>query len=160
MKYVFLIPFLVFPFLLPAQKADSSIVARVKESGAFLLGGSKAYGIRIELKGIYIHGQQLYFSFRVSNRSRLDYPIEFIHLYVHDKATAKRTSVQDVELTPLFSDTLSNVKAKTRKDFVIVVPQFTLPASKETMFEIFELNGGRNLKLKITNKFIFQARAL
>jgi hypothetical protein len=160
MKYVLLI-FLLFSYnLLQAQKADSAIISKVKESGSLLYQQTKAYGIRIELKGIYLHNQQLYFSFCISNRSHLNYPVDFIHFYIRDRVTVKRTSVQEVELVTLYIDPLTNVPAKSKQNFVIVLPQFTIPGAKECILELFELNGGRNLNLKVTNKCIFQARAL
>ncbi len=160
MKYVLLILLLFLFHVLPAQKADSAVLSKVKESGSFLYQQTKAYGIRIELKGIYLHNQQLYFSFAIFNRTRLNYPVDFIHFYIRDRVTVKRTSVQDVELIPMYMDPVSNIPAKSKQNFVIVLPQFTIPGTRECILELFELNGGRNLTLKVTNKCIFQARTL
>lgn len=160
MKYVLLILLLFSSRPLTAQKADSSVVSKVKETGSFLYQQTKAYGIRIELKGIYLHNQQLYFSFSIFNRSRLNYPVDFIHFYIHDRVTVKRTSVQETELVPFYMDPVSHIPAKSKQNFVIVLPQFTIPSAKECILELFELNGGRNLTLKVTNKCIFQARTL
>jgi len=160
MKYILLIPIFLSCGLLHAQKIDSSIIAKAKEAGSFLYQQTKAYGIRIELRGIYIHNQQFYFSFTISNRSRLNYPIDFIHFYIRDRVTAKRTSVQEMELVPLYMDSVSNVSAKSKQNFVIVLPQFTIPDRKECILELFEFNGGRNLTCKVTNKSIFQAKVL
>ncbi len=160
MKYVLLILLLFSYHLLPAQKADSSVISKVKETSSFLYQQSKAYGIRIELEGVFLHNQQLYFSFAIFNRTRLNYPVDFIHFYIRDHVKLKRTSVQEVELVPLYMDLVTNVPAKSKQNFVIVLPQFTIPGAKECILELFELNGGRNLTLKVTNKCIFQARAL
>lgn len=160
MKYVLLILLFFLSQALPAQQADSAIVSKAKETGSFLYQQTKAYGIKIELKGIYLHNQQLYFSFSIFNRTRLNYPVDFIHFYIRDRVTVKRTSVQDVELVPIYMDAVSTVPAKSKQNFVIVLPQFTIPGAKECLLELFELNGGRNLNLKISNKCIFQARAL
>lgn len=160
MKYVLLILLLFSSRPLTAQKADSSVISKVKETGSFLYQQTKAYGIRIELKGIYLHNQQLYFSFTIFNRSRLNFPVDFIHFFLRDRVTVKRTSVQEVELSPLYMDPVTTVAAKSKQNFVIMLPQFTIPGAKECILELFELNGGRNLTLKVTNKCIFQARAL
>jgi len=160
MKYVLLILLLFICELLPAQKTDSSIVSKVKETGSFLYEQTKAYGIRIELKGIYLHNQQFYFSFTISNHSRLNYPIDFIHFYIHDRIAVKRTSVQEIELAPLYMDSVAVVSAKSKQNLVMVLPQFTIPDRKECILELFELNGGRNLTLKVTNKCIFQVKTL
>jgi hypothetical protein len=160
MKYALLTLSLFFCDLLPAQKADSSVVGKVKETSSFLYQQTKAYSIRIELKGIYLHNQQFYFNFAITNRSRLNYPIDFIHFYIRDRVTVKRTSVQEIELVPLYIDSVSVVAAKTKQNFIIVLPQFTIPDRKECIFELFELNGGRNLTLKITNMDIFRIKPL
>lgn len=160
MKFVFLILLLFLSDVLPAQKADSAIVSKAKETGSFLYQQTKAYGIKIELKGIYLHNQQLYFSFTIFNRTRLNYPVDFIHLYIRDRVTVKRTSVQEVELVPIYFDPVSNIPAKSNQNFVIVLPQFTIPGTKECILELFELNGGRNLSLKIINKNIFSSKPL
>jgi conjugative transposon TraN protein len=160
MKYVLSILLSLSYGLVYAQKADSSIAVKAKGAASFLYLQTKAYGIRIELKGIYVHNQLFYFNFFISNRSRLNYPIDFIHFYIRDRVTAKRTSVQEIELIPLYIDSVSNVSAKSKQNFVIVLPQFTIPDRKECILELFELNGGRNLRLKVTNNCIFQVRAL
>lgn len=160
MKYVLFVPLLLFYFRSTAQKVDSSLISRVKEYPSHLYQQSKAYGIKIELKGIYLHNQQLYFSFAISNCTRLSYPIDFIHFYMRDKVIAKRTSVQELDLVPLYMDTVAIVSAKAKQNFVMVLPQFTIPTAKECILELFELSGGRNLSLKVTNKCIFQARSL
>lgn len=160
MKYVLLIPLFLLCHELPAQKVDSGFVRKVKENRSFLDLEAKAYGIRIELKGIYQHDQLLYFSFSIFNRSRLNYPVDFIHFYIRDRITVKRTSVQELELLPLYMDTVSMVPTKSNQNFVIVLPQFTIPGAKECILELFELNGGRNLSLKITNKNIFSTKPI
>lgn len=159
-RFALVILLMFFGAALHAQAVDSSAINRVKSYRSFLSTVSKAYGIRLKLKGLYVSRGQFYFSFQISNHSPLSYPVDFIHFYIHDRLSGKRSSVQELEMVPIYKDTLSCVHPGVDRDFMIVVPQFTIPNAQECLLEIFEQSGGRNLTLKILNRDLYRAKPL
>jgi len=109
------------------------------------------------LTGTAFSGPMLFFRFRITNRSRLDFPIDFIRLYIRDRQKAKRTSVQERELTALYADSMRVIPGKSHAELVIGVPAFTLAEDKQFLVEAYEKNGGRLLTLHIRNKALLKA---
>jgi conjugative transposon TraN protein len=113
------------------------------------------------LKGIYTHQELMYLSFEVNNESYIDFPIDFIKLYIKDKQQLKRMTVQEEELNILDRFPLDNVvKAQTKTIFCLVIPKRTIANDKEFSIEIYEQNGGRHLRFSIDPKLIAKAKTL
>jgi hypothetical protein len=72
----------------------------------------------------------------------------------------KRTASQERELTPVFVSTEPEIKGKSTLRAVYVLEKFTIPDAKTLDIELFEKNGGRNLKLRIKNRTIVNAKKL
>ena len=120
--------------------------------------GSQNFKIHLNLKGIYIQDDMLYFQIGLKNNSWIDYPIRQLRLFVRDKKKSKRTTSQEIELNPIY--TLGNTKEITNRSehtVVYAVKSFTIPPSKKLLFQMQESNGGRHLDLNITNKQIVKA---
>lgn len=111
--------------------------------------------------GIYIRGEEIFYQLELSNQSSIDYDINFLRFFVRDRKRAKRTAVQQKELTPLFTagDT-SKVRAGTHNSIVVAFKKFTIPAQNYLAIEIGEQNGGRNLLMKVSNSKIIKATVL
>ncbi|MGN7785754.1 conjugative transposon protein TraN [Niabella sp. 22666] len=119
---------------------------------------SRNFKVHLSLKGIYIQDDMLYFQIGLKNNSWVDYPIRQLRLFVRDKKKGKRTTTQEIELTPIY--TLGNTKVITNRSehtVVYAVKSFTIPPSKKLLFQMQESNGGRHLDLNIINKQIVKA---
>lgn len=143
-----------------AQKIDSSYVDTVKTAKSFLIYGKRSHGLVLSLQKIFVQHEMFWFGFSVRNLSNLSYPVELLRLYIRDTRQTKRTSGQELELVPVYVDTIQKIPAKKRVGFLLAVPKFTIPDSKSLLLEIFETNGGRNLTLEISNRLLFLARPL
>jgi conjugative transposon TraN protein len=111
--------------------------------------------------GIYIREDVIYYQLDLQNESQIDYDINFLRFYVRDKKKAKRTTVQEAEIAPLYiAGNASGVKAGTHNSIVVALNKFTIPDAKYLAIEIGEKNGGRNLLLKVNNRKILKATSL
>jgi len=112
----------------------------------------------VEITGIYVHSDVLYFQLQLSNNSPIDFEPELMRLFIRDRKKAKRTAVQEQELNPLLVTANPTViKAMTSHRMVIAVQKFTIPDAKQLRLQLMEKNGGRHLQLNITNKKLMQS---
>lgn len=132
----------------------------VRTAKPFLIKSKNKFDLKVQLTGIYFSNNILFFSFIVSNFSNLDYTFDFNRFYLRDHHTTKLSSFQQREITPVKKDTLTSLAGHSTKDFVIAVPQFTIPDQKEFLFEMYERNGGRNISLRIKNRHLLKAKPL
>ncbi|HTM93308.1 MAG TPA: DUF4138 domain-containing protein [Flavisolibacter sp.] len=111
--------------------------------------------------GIYIKDDVVYYQLDLQNKSPIDYDINFLRFYIRDKKKAKRTAVQEAEITPLYvAGNTSTVKANTHNSIVVALNKFTISDAKYLAIEIGEKSGGRNLLMKVTNRKIIKAISL
>lgn len=122
---------------------------------------TESYGIQLLLKGIYIHNGLFYFHTELQNNSNIPYNIDFVTFKIVDKKLAKRTVVQERMLTPLrMLKPFVQVTDNTTDQNVFLLDQFTLADDKVLVIEIFEKNGGRQLRLKINNNTLIKAKII
>jgi conjugative transposon TraN protein len=114
----------------------------------------------LRLDRVGIAGPLLVFRLQIANHSNLDYHLDFIRLYVRDRQKAKRTSVQEREILPVYEDAVSTIPGDSTLTHVLVLPAFSLADGKQFVLEAYEKNGGRNLTLYIKNKVLFKAKKL
>ncbi|RFM34422.1 conjugative transposon protein TraN [Chitinophaga silvisoli] len=119
-------------------------------------------GMKINLRGVYIDNGILYFHVTLANQSNIPYIIDYSKTYQRDKSKAKRTSVLEQEIYPLYQlltpgDIISNKSGQT---WILTFPQFTIADSKFMTIDLFEKNGDRHLQLKIKGKDILKAKPL
>lgn len=141
-----------------AQGIDSTVVDSLKKKGPFMLAGVKQHRMTLTLDAIYVQDEIFFFHFSLRNRSRLSYPVDLIRLFIRDESKAARVSIQEMDLFPWYADSLTNIAAGASVSFVLAVPKFTIPQSRILVLEIFELSGGRNLRMSIGNRQLFLAR--
>jgi conjugative transposon TraN protein len=116
------------------------------------------FDIGINLNGVYIKDDKLYFQFALENNSNVDYNIDAIRFYIRDKKKSKRTASQEIELEPVRSaGNTEIIKGQSQQNFVIAFSKFTIPDGKLLAIQLMEENGGRHLQLKIQNKTIVGA---
>jgi hypothetical protein len=121
---------------------------------------TKHYRMRLRLDNIDRSGPLLFLRFILSNQSSLDYTPDFLRLYIADLARAKRTSRQELAITPIYADTLPAIPGNASRSFIIAIPRITIPDHKQLRVELYEKNGGRSLSLMINNRELFRSRAI
>jgi conjugative transposon TraN protein len=114
----------------------------------------------LQLENVAQGGPYLFFKFRLENHSNLDYTLDFMRLYIRDQQKAKRTSVQEREISPIYEDSTFQIPGDSGITHILAVPAFTLAGGKQFIVEAYEKNGGRSLTLYIKNKALFKARRL
>ena len=121
----------------------------------------KKFRLKISLKDIYVNQNIIFYKVQISNKSNLDYDIDALRFYIRDKQRVKRTATQEIEVYPVFlTANAETVKGKSKVDVVYALPKFTIPDAKVLEIDLFEKNGGRNLKLKISNTVILNAKTI
>lgn len=126
-----------------------------------LIKQERQFKVGMFLKGIYIRDNVMFFHFTMNNTSNINYDVDFLRFYVHDRERVKRTASQEIAVKPLYvygNDKL--IAANSKQDVVYALNKFTIPDAKNLIIEMFEQNGGRHLKLGITNRNIVNARLI
>lgn len=121
----------------------------------------KRFGMCIKLNGLFVHDDVMYLRIRITNKTNINYDIDQLRFYIRDKKKAKRTSSQEIEIKPFYTEGYCPyVAGQTEKAFVYAFPKFTIPNKKFLAVELMEKNGGRHMKLAIPNKRIVRAQLL
>jgi len=113
------------------------------------------------LIGIYIKDDVLYYQLEIHNHSPLDYDIDLLQFFIKDKRNAKRSSVQENLLTPLYiAGNTTKVKGYNFSVIVVALEKFTIPDAKFLGIQLVEKNGGRHFNLKVYNNQLMKALVL
>jgi conjugative transposon TraN protein len=150
----------VLPILLTSsmnEKEVKSIVEKAKIEASFLRRTKRRFQISLTLQGIYQHEQLLIVKFNVNNHSRLSYQAGWARFYISDKKVAKRSSVQELSIMPIYADELPDISGDSSLQWMAVIPKTTIPDKKKLTFVLQEKNGGRHLTLTIKNRHLFKA---
>ena len=107
--------------------------------------GSKGFGIRFLLKGIYTHNGLLYFHTEIRNSSNVPFDVDYITWKIVDKKVVKR---------------VLNVSGNSSERTVWTMDKFTLPDDKCLVVELAEKNGGRNQQFVIENSDLVRAKLI
>lgn len=118
-------------------------------------------GIRFAITNIFIDKDILFFKFKLTNYSNIDYVPDFVRFYIQDSKIRKKTAIQQIEQTPLFFfDLPERVSAHETKSFTAALNKFTIPDKKKLIVEMQELGGGRHFVYKLDNEPIISAEIL
>lgn len=131
------------------EYASLALSKKVKRSGL----RENRFCITLEVNGIFIHQDVMYFRVLLSNASRINYDIDQLRFFIRDQRKSKRTASQEIEILPLY--TTSNVKTipdESEISVVFAVPKFTIPEKKNFAIQLIERNGGRAVELDLKNK--------
>jgi hypothetical protein len=123
----------------------------------------RAVGSRLDLEGIWIGGDILYFRFTLHNASQIAYDLDFWRFYLVDAKKAKRTAIQEreVEILNVYADGPGErVEADQAVTYVVAMKKFTIPDRKNLVLELFERGGGRHHELKLQNRHIVTAQLI
>lgn len=110
----------------------------------------KAYEITLEITGIYIAEDYMFYRVLLGNETNISYDIDQLRFFIRDKKISRRTASQEIELEPVSVwQQPGKIPAKNIKSFVVVLPKFTIPDKKDLYLQLTEKNGGRHLQLKV-----------
>lgn len=116
------------------------------------------YKMTLTLNGVYVVNDIIFYHFTIKNKSNLNYDVDFLRLFIEDKARIKRTASQAVDVKPLcLFGNAKRINANSTNNLVIALDKFTIPNARQLMIELYEQNGGRNLNLAIGSRIITNA---
>ena len=133
--------------------------------------GSKGFGIRFLLKGIYTHNGLLYFHTEIKNSSNVPFDVDYIVWKIVDKKVVKRTAIQEQVIQPLRTQNfVLNIDGNSSERTVWTMDKFfdkrsgkaerTLPDDKCLVVELAEKNGGRHQQFVIENSDLVRAKLI
>lgn len=136
------------------------VSAHVSFLPAFLHHKVKSDKLRLEMKGIYYLKDFMFYEFKISNHSNIDYTLDFSRFYVQDKKKVKRMAIQEQEIIPLrqFPDSTLTISGKSHRTVVIAFKKFTIADNKNLAIELFEKDGDRHLSMQVDGREILKAR--
>lgn len=117
--------------------------------------------MEVQLNGVYINHDILYFRLGLKNNSNVSYDVDNIKFTMKDRQKSKRTATQETELIPVYRyGNFGTVQADSSTSAIIALPKFTLPDSKYLYVQVLEKNGGRDLSLVLRNRMISKASVI
>ena len=123
--------------------------------------GSRRFGVRFLLRGVYTHGNLLYLHTGITNESNVPFDVDFIRMKIVDKRVAKRTAIQETVIYPVRAfNHVTRVGGKRTERTVFTIDKITIPDDKQLIVELFEKNGGRHQEFTIRNSHIIGARLI
>lgn len=123
--------------------------------------GSKRFGIRYLLKGIYTHNDLLYFHTEIKNQSNVPFDVDYITFKIVDRQVAKRTAMQEQVLLPVRAQNyVVRVAGRTSERTVFSFPKFTIPDDKKLVVEMNEKEGGRHQSFTVENEDLVRAETI
>lgn len=110
------------------------------------------FEMKLDVTGIFIHQDILYFRLVLGNNSKINYEIDQLRFFIRDRKKSKRTASQEIEVVPLYSTSASSViPDKSEVNIVYAVSKFTIPEKKYLTIQLIEKNGGRHIEIDVKN---------
>ena len=123
--------------------------------------GSKRFGVQFLLKGLYTHGDLLYFHTEVKNGTHVPFDVDFVSFKIVDKKIMKRTAMQEQAVYPLRAyHYITRVDGKKKERSVFALPKFTLPDDKKLVVELAEKQGGRHQAFEVESEDLVRAETI
>ncbi|WP_373518130.1 DUF4138 domain-containing protein [Pricia sp.] len=112
-------------------------------------------GIVLSLENIVFDTEELYFVIQIENRSSLDYDLNFLDLSVQTRKKGKKKSLQSLYQKPLFTfNRPSKIAENETVRMIYVLSKFSISDDRRAILQLNEKNGERNLKMKISHRYI------
>ncbi|MCD0470597.1 conjugative transposon protein TraN [Flavobacterium sp. JAS] len=119
------------------------------------------YDIKLELTGLFIYQEILYFRVELVNQSKINYQVDQLRFFIRDQKKSLRTAWQEIEINPIFcTSELGTIFDRSRLSVVFALPKFTIPQGKYLTIEVIEKQGERQLELNIKNKHLMDLEIL
>jgi len=112
-------------------------------------------GIVLSVENIVFDKSVLYFVIRIENKSTLDYDLNFLNLSVETRQKGKKKSLQKLFQEPIFKYNVPSIIAEGKvARLVYVMPKFSIGNDRRLVVELNEKDGERDLKLKVSHKYV------
>lgn len=137
----------------------AEVMDAVRSGKSFMRKKQKQLGLKLLLRGIYGQDGLMYFKMQVKNSSNIPFDPILDISRVEDKKLPKRTSVRELEKTPVkvYWDKESD-GLKEPRDLVLVYPDFTIADDKYLHIGFAESMGDRSIALKIKGRHLLKTR--
>lgn len=113
---------------------------------------SNRFSIKLQVSGIFIHQDVMYFRILLGNNSRINYDLDQLRFFIRDQKKSKRTASQEIEIIPLLTTSnITKISDESEVSVVFALPKFTIPEKKYFALQLIEKNGGRHVELDIKN---------
>lgn len=123
--------------------------------------GCKRFGVRFLLKGLYAHGDLLYFHTEVRNATHVPFDVDFVTFKIVDKKIVRRIAMQEQVIYPLRAfNYVTRVEGKKDERTVFALPKFTIPDDKKLVVEMYEKQGGRHQIFEVDNEDLVRAETI
>ena len=120
---------------------------------------SKKHKVQIALNNIYSVGEYFFLDFSVYNRTNIRFDIDQLKIKLQDKKKAKATTVQTIDLEPVFTLDRSPSFLHGYRN-VVVIRKLTFPDDKILTIELSEKQiSGRTISLKVKYSDVLNADA-
>ena len=134
------------------QKFSSYLLDRKETIGRIK---KRNESIVLSVENIVFDKEELYFVIQIENKSTLDYDLNFLNFSIQTRQKGKRKSIQSLYQEPLFTyHRPTKIAENETARLVYVMPKFSLSDDRRVILELNEKNGERNLKLKVSHKYI------
>eukprot|EP01093_Parvamoeba_rugata_P019716 TRINITY_DN907_c0_g1_i1.p1 TRINITY_DN907_c0_g1~~TRINITY_DN907_c0_g1_i1.p1 ORF type:complete len:278 (-),score=28.20 TRINITY_DN907_c0_g1_i1:21-854(-) len=111
--------------------------------------------IVLSVENIVFDKEELYFVIQIENKSSMDYDLNFLNLSLETRQKGKRKSLQKLLQEPIFKHNVpSRIAEGEVVKLVYVMPKFSIINDRRLVVELNEKNGERDLKLKVSHKYI------
>lgn len=123
--------------------------------------GVEKQKIKLELKGVYINQDKLYFLIGLRNKSNITYNIQSFLFSIVNKQSKKNVSEQTIEIEPIETkNKIETLGVNKEEVLVFTFDKFTIDEKKMFKIEIFEDKGERSLQFNITSDIITSAKTI
>ena len=113
------------------------------------------------IKGIYVHGDRMYFRVFFENKSNIPYDFEYIAFYIREKKQKKNSTQERIQLLPDYAyNEAKQISPNGELEIVYSFPKFTIGKEKALFVDMIEKEGERNLSLEIDNSMILEAKKI
>jgi len=113
------------------------------------------YQIKLSINNIVYDNDALYYLVEIQNNSKMDYEVNYLRFFTKNESGLKRKSIQKLQINPVYEYlNPKRIKANSKTEFVIVLSKFSIDNQKNILVELNELQGERNLELKLPNRSI------
>ncbi|PXX23756.1 DUF4138 domain-containing protein [Arenibacter sp. ARW7G5Y1] len=107
-------------------------------------------GVTVRMTKSIYYLNEVYVVFEIENGSQIDFEINSLDLYKVNGNNKRKSSYQETHLFPVYKFQIPKVVLRDRSvQFVSVYTKFTLGARESLLVKLEELNGDRDLILKL-----------
>ena len=152
----------------PVQFSDGVLGERQLQQESWQVRGMRRFmrvqrkqqDIRLQLSGIWLSENAMWYTLKLNNRSQVDFRTGYLRFFLRDCKRSKRTAIQEIEVLPVYRSTTPKVGGLGQAQWVIGFHPFTVPPDKKLIIQVNEKGNGRTVILPVKSKVVLRARRL